>query len=214
MGAKLAQLLHRATIKITPKIRPRKAGRPLRAGQRQQQQQQQAPPPDPQAENDRELDNLLESGFLELASDDEEGPAPRSGPSFSPPESDSAEEGEISGTDSDQEGAGEGDIIPGGLGLMGLGLGIDFAEVAKRGQQDEEFGGMVLDPKLAPNVKRALERDRGRKRRRHLAEKGWDIFEVLFAWSSESSFCPCEDACVYWSFDHQRAVSLVNDSNV
>lgn len=210
MGAKLAQLLHRATIKITPKIRPKKAGQSTWAGQRQQLQQQ-APPPDPQAENDRELDNLLESGFLELASDDE-GPAARAGPSFSPPESDSAEEGEISGTDSDQEeGAGEGDIP--GVGLMGLGFGINFAEVANSGQQDEEFGGMLVDPKLAPNVKRALERDRGRKRRRHLAEKGWDIFEVLFAWSStRASDCMRMLACT--GILTTSVLSLVDDSNV
>ena len=208
MGARLAQLLHRATIKITPKIRPKKAGpgRPTSARQRQQQQQQ-GSPPDPQ-ENDRELDNLLESGFLELASDDETPAAHGSGPTFSPPESDSAEEGEISGTDSEQgEGTGRDDIIPGGLGLMGLGFGIDFAKVAGSGQQDEEFGGGVLDPKLAPNVKRALERDRGRKRRRHLAEKGWDLFEVLFTLSSARASDPVSvRVSVLEPVDHQSAI--------
>ena len=187
MGAKLAQLLHHATTKITPKIRYRRPGRPPRARRRrsgpgrppqetEEGEQQQPPPPAPKTDNDHELDSLLEAGFLELASDDE-APAPRGGPSSSPLDADSAEEGEIECSDSDQEGIAE-DGIP-GLGFMGLGFGIDFADATNDPQQDEDFAEMLVPAKLPPAAKRALERDRARKRRRHLAEKGWDAIEVL-----------------------------------
>ena len=188
VGAKLAQLLHQATTKITPKIRYRRPGRPPRARRRrsgpgrppqatEEGEQQQPPPPDPKTDNDHELDSLLEAGFLELASDDE-APAAHDGPSSSTLSADSDEEGDIECSDSDQEDAAE-DGIP-GLGFMGLGFGIDFADVANDAQQDEDFAEMLMPAKLPPAAKRALERDRARKRRHHLAEKGWDAFEVLF----------------------------------
>lgn len=187
MGAKLAQLLHQATTKITPKIRNttpsqartarRRRPGPGRPPQEAEEGERPPPPPDPKTDNDRELDSLLEAGFLELASDDE-APAARGGPSSSPIDADSPEEGEIECSDSDQERAAEDDIP--GFGFMGLGFGIDFADVANNAQQDEDFFDAVVPTKLPPAAKKALERDRARKRRRHLAQKGWDAFEVLF----------------------------------
>ena len=184
VGTKLAQLLHDATTKITPKIRyrrPPRARRRRRSGpgrppQEAEEGEQQPAPPDPKTDNDRELDSLLEAGFLELASDDE-APAARGGPSSSPLDADSAEEGEIEYSDSDLDGAAEDDIP--GLGFMGLGFGIDFADVASNAQEDDDFADALVPAKLPPAARRALERDRARKRRRHLAEKGWDAFEVL-----------------------------------
>ena len=184
MGTKLAQLLHQATTKITPKIRHKKASRPPRARRRRsgpsrpsqeaEEGEQQAPTPDPRTDNDHELDSLLEAGFIELASDDDASAA-HGGQSSSASDADSAEEGEIERSDSDQE-----DGIP-GLGFMGLGFGNDLAGVLNGSQQEEDFVEAVVPAKLPPAAQRALDRDRARKRKRHLAEKGWDAVEVQFS---------------------------------
>lgn len=217
MGAKLAQLLHKATTKITPKIRYRRPPRarrrrrsgPGRTPQEAEEGEQQPPPlPDPKTANDHELDSLLEAGFLELVSDDEEAPAAHGGPSSSPLDADSAEDGEIEYIDSDLEGAAEDDLP--GFSFMGLGFGIDFADVASDAQEDEEFADAVIPAKLPPAAKRALERDRARKRRRYLAEKGWDALEVwgclvgfthvvcpVCASSGSRSWLPCADASAH-----------------
>ena len=119
----------------------------------------------------------MESSFLELASDDE-APAARGGGAgpITAPEADSSEE-EGKCSDSDQDVPAD-DGIP-GMGFMGLGFGIDFADVANEAQQDDEFAEAVVPARLPPAAKRALERDRARRKRRYLAEKGWDAFQVL-----------------------------------
>lgn len=168
IGAKLAQLLHQATTKITPKIRRKPAGRAPRPHNRKPQ------PPHGEGEdmdNDPELDNLLESSFLDAVSEDE---APPGGAIIPALPDDTREEGECSSSEEDASGD---DSMAG----MGLGFGMDFADVTNDAQQDEAFAEAVVPGKLPPAAKKAMERDRARRRRRHLAEKGWDAFQVLFA---------------------------------
>lgn len=175
VGAKLAQLLHQATTKITPKIRRKPAGRPSRSKKRPR-------PGDEtlqgeggaQGDIDPELDNLLESSFLETVSEDEASPAAPGSPATTANADDDREEGECSDSD---KGAPADDDVP-GMGSMGLSFGMDFADVASDAQHDEAFAETVVPLKLPPAAKKAMERDRARKRRRHLAEKGWDAFQV------------------------------------
>lgn len=189
VGVKLAQLLHQATTKITPKIRRKKAGRGPR---RKRANPDSAPgitpsrtpgrtsgpgrPPtvEPEADlgKDEELDSLLEHTFNELASDTEASASAAHGRAAASP-ANSADEDSNNDDNNGDSGAASGDEHMPGMGGF---LDIDFAGIASNAE--EEFAEALMPVKLPPGAQRALDRDNARKRQRHVAQRGWDAFQV------------------------------------
>ena len=190
VGAKLAQLLHQATTQITPKIRRKKAGRGPRrkpthpdsapgttSGRTSGRTPGPGRPPtsEPETDLDKELDSLLDNSFNELASDNEPSAAAATHGQAAAPFADSADE---ASNDDDNNGGVDAPSGDEHIPSMGGFLDIDFTEIA--GNAQDEFAEGIMPMRLPPGAQRALDRDNARKRRRYVAQRGWDDFQVLF----------------------------------
>ena len=231
MGVKLAQLLHQATTKITPKIRRKRAGRgPNRSGPKDKRSSpsklankapgtipsraeglQQAPSAEAEEHNDQELEDLLEAEFAEYGEEEQPPSAkPARGRASAAPATNANtepgdEEGHVGAIGDGQHGYADGDgdgdearpeeaAIPGMDRLMGFGLGIDFTQLGSHAGEDFDEG--IERVRLPAGAQKALDRDNARRKRRHVAQIGWDNFQVVYPHTNYPHSCLLHNA--FW----------------